>query len=51
MRADAEKCGWSDDTVLQLTLMIDGEREEAQNRLRRLSGGKGKGSPWVKGGY
>ena len=37
MLEDARKFGWSSDRVFELTLNIDGEREDAQDKLRRLS--------------
>ncbi len=40
MSEDARRLEWSSDKVLELTLKIDGERADAQNRLRQLSGGE-----------
>lgn len=40
MSEDARRLEWSSDEVLELTLKIDGERADAQNRLRQLSGGE-----------
>jgi len=40
MSEDARRLEWSSDKVLELALKIDGERADAQERLRQLSGGE-----------
>ena len=42
MLEDAARRGWSSNTILELTLRIDKEREDAMDRLRLLSGPRGR---------